>query len=149
MGIRPTLKAVKVPFGERGLKIRAVSAGLAALLLGWALGGDELAGLLLPGVRWMGWAFIILAAAVMFFRVYRSDDEGNTDIMFIHALLPLWLVAPGLLYVFIMEDVPHWGSWNVLGRELSGGSLYWLLLLYVFVYNLLRMNISKSLRPRR
>jgi uncharacterized membrane protein len=149
MGIRPTLKAVRVPFGERGLKIRAVSAGLAGFFLLFALGGDALLELLLPGARWMSWAFIVLAALVMFFRVYRSDEEGEVDIMFIHALMPLWLIAPGLLYVFIMEDVPHWGSWNVLGRELSGGSLYWLLLLYVFVYNLFRLNISKSLRARR
>lgn len=149
MGIRPTLKAVRVPFGERGLKIRAASAGLAALFLVFALGGDALLELLLPGARWMSWLFVLLAAAALFLRVYRSNDEGEVDILFLHALVPLWLLAPGLLWVFVTEDLPHWGSYSLLGLELTGGSLYGLLILWVFVYNLLRLNISKSLRARR
>jgi hypothetical protein len=149
MGIRPTLKAVRVPFGEKGLKIRAAAAGLAALFMAFAFGGASLLELVLPGAKAMGWSIALIGGVILFFRVYRSNDDGEVDIMHLHALVPLWLLAPGMIAVLIQEDFPYWGTWDVLGTQFTGGALYGLLLLFVFVYNLLRLNLQKSLRSRR
>lgn len=149
MGLRPTLMTVRVPFGEKGLKIRAAAAAGSLAFMSFAFGGAGLLELVLPGAKAMGWCFALIGGAILFFRVYRSNDDGEVDIMFLHALVPFWLLAPGALWTFVQEDFPYWGTWDVLGTQLTGGALYGLLLLFVFVYNLLRLNIQKTLRPRR
>lgn len=142
---------MRVPFGERGLKVRAAALGGAALFLAFALGGGERLEALLPGAKGMAWLFVAVGAALLFFRVYRSDDEGSVDIWFVHALVPLWLFMPGLAWVLIADEgeAPDWGRWRLFGTEWSGFALYALLLLFVFVYNLLRLNLQRSLRRPR
>ena len=135
-------------FGERGLKIRAAALAGAAALGVFLLGRGSLA----QSVELWVWVFLVAAAAVLFVLVRRTDDEGNLEAGFLHAVLPLYLLLPGVLWVIVAgEDGPgpSWGHWSVFGESWTGAGLYAVLLLCVAWYNLLRMNLQRWFSRRR
>lgn len=139
---------MRVPFGERGLKIRAAALAGAAALGAFVLGRARLP----PGVEPFLWLFFLAASLVLFFLVRRTDDDGNVEPGFLHAVLPLYLLLPGFFWVVVAGedgDGPSWGYWSVLGESWSGAELYLLALCCVALYNLLRLNLQRLLRPRR
>lgn len=147
MGIRPTLKAVRVTFGERGLKIRAAALAGAVAFGAFLLGRGSLPQSL---ELWL-WALMLGAGIVMFWLVKRTDEEGSLEVGFLHALVPLYLLIPGFIWLMLAgEDGPgpSWGSWSVFGESWSGSGLYLVFLLCVGWYNLLRLNLQRALRRR-
>ena len=139
-----------VRFGATGLKIRLFAATGAVLFAAAVLATETLARLF-PGVMLFGWLFILAALALLFFLVSRTTDEGQLEPAFVNALLPWYFWPVGVIWVVIVgEDGPDpFGRWNVFGSDWGGGTLYFLMLASVMVYNLLRMNLQRFFgRPR-
>ncbi len=139
-----------VPFGATGLKLRLIALGGAALFAGAVFATETLA-LLFPGVMLYAWLLFAALLALLFFLVHRTTDEGQLEPAFVNALLPWYFWPVGIIWVVMVgEDGPDpFGRWNVFGSNWGGGTLYFLLLASVMVYNLLRMNLRRAFaRPR-
>lgn len=145
---RYTASVIKVPYGELGLKIRAASAAAAALFAFSVLAYEQLPNHWALGI----WALYGAGGVAGFFRVRRVDGDGETDIHhFFTSILPFYLLIPGVVWMMLAgEDGPgpSWGHWPVLGGSWTGSGLYFLFLGCVLVYNLLRLNLSRTLRRR-
>ncbi len=137
-----------IAFGATGFKARLWAAAGGLLFAGAVLGTETLSRLF-PGALLPGWLLAAAVAAGLFYRVCRTDDEGSIEITFLHALVPWPLWVPALFWGIAAEDgPPSWGHWPVLGEVWTGAGLYAVLLGATFTYNLLRLNIMRSLRRR-
>ena len=139
-----------VRFGATGFKIRLFAAAGAGLFAA-AVFATEALTLLFPGVMLYAWLLFAALLALLFFLVHRTTDEGQLEPAFVNALLPWYFWPVGIIWVVIVgDDGPDpFGRWNVFGSNWGGGTLYFLLLASVMVYNLLRMNLRRAFaRPR-
>lgn len=141
---------LKVGFTERGLKIRVASASGAALFAGLILAGDALDRVVPGGQLWF-WVLAACGGAALFLGVARWDEDGQLEPGVLHAVIPLYLLFPGLLWVIVAgeDEGPSWGYWPVFGSAWSGAGLYAVFLCSVMAYNLLRMNLQRWLPSRR
>jgi hypothetical protein len=141
---------MKVPFGERGLKIRLAAAAGASLFATLIMSGDTL-DRVVPGGRFWFWVGAACVGAALFFGIARWDEDGRLEPGVLHAIIPLYLLLPGLLWVIVAgeDEGPSWGYWPVFGSSWSGAALYAVFLCLVAAYNLLRLNLQRWLaRPR-
>lgn len=139
-----------VRFGATGFKIRLCALAGASLFAAMVFATETLSSLL-PGVMLYVWLAALALITLLFFLVRRTTDEGQLEPAFVNALLPWYFWPVAIIWVLMMgdNDIDPFGRWNVFGSNWGGGTLYFLMLASVMVYNLLRMNLQRFFgRPR-